>query len=307
MIIFLYGPDSYRSRQKLNEIVEHYKGIHQSGLSLRCFDGKGLEFEELKNELQTASMFKEKKLLVLNNAFCNKDFKEDFLKNSERLNKIDDVILFYEDNEVASNGSLFKFLKKQAKCQEFEVLNGKKLMNWLRKEFEKHKARISSQALDRLIDFVGNDLWQLSNEVRKMSSFKKGQEIEVKDIDLLVKARIETDIFKTIDALALKNKKQALSLLHKHLEIGDSPSYLFSMINFQFRNILAVKDLSEKKKPLARSGLHPYAARKSFQHAQRFSLEELKKIYRKIFEADYNIKTGRIDAQTALDLLIAEI
>ncbi|PIQ92378.1 MAG: hypothetical protein COV69_02735 [Parcubacteria group bacterium CG11_big_fil_rev_8_21_14_0_20_39_14] len=27
MIIFLYGPDTYRSRQKLNEIIEYYKKV----------------------------------------------------------------------------------------------------------------------------------------------------------------------------------------------------------------------------------------------------------------------------------------
>ena len=35
--------------------------------------------------------------------------------------------------------------------------------------------------------------------------------------------------------------------------------------------------------------------------------EELKKIYRKIFETDLKIKTGQLDPQTGLDLLIAEI
>jgi len=307
MIIFLYGQDTFRSKEKLNEIVEHYRETHKSGLNLKHFEGKDLQFEDLKNELQIVSMFKEKKLLILSNAFSNEEFKEEFLKNSEKIVRSDEVILFYEDKKIASNDSLFKFLKKQAKCQEFEPLVGQKLKNWLRKEFEKYKARIDPQALDRLVVFVGDDLWQLSNEVRKLASFKKGSEIKVKDVELLVKAKIETDIFKTIDALARKDKKQALDLLHKHLEKGDSPLYLFSMINFQFRNILTVKDLIEKKKPLAHSGLHPYVVRKSSQHAQRFDLQDLKKIYRKIFEVDYNIKTGKIDSQTALDLLIAEI
>ncbi|MBA7599004.1 hypothetical protein ES703_06031 [subsurface metagenome] len=172
MIIFLYGQDTFRSKEKLNEIVEHYRETHKSGLNLKHFEDKDLQFEDLKNELQIASMFKEKKLLILSNAFSNKEFKEEFLKNSEKTVKSDDVILFYEDKEVASNDSLFKFLKKQAKYQEFEPLAGQKLRNWLRKEFEKYKARIDPQALDRLIVFVGDDLWQLSNEVRKLVSFE---------------------------------------------------------------------------------------------------------------------------------------
>ena len=79
------------------------------------------------------------------------------------------------------------------------------------------------------------------------------------------------------------------------------------MINFQFRNIFEVKDLMEKKKPLALSGLHPYLIKKSSQQARKFTLPELKKIYRKLFEVDYKIKTGKIEPQLGLDLLITEI
>ena len=36
-------------------------------------------------------------------------------------------------------------------------------------------------------------------------------------------------------------------------------------------------------------------------------MPELKKIYQKIFQIDLDIKTGKIEAETALDLLLAEI
>ena len=127
----------------------------------------------------------------------------------------------------------------------------------------------------------------------------------------MVRSKIETDIFKTIDAIAEKNKKRALELLHKHLEKGDSPLYLLSMINYQFRNLLIVKDFIERCKPyniiLRKSGLHPFVVKKSYYQSQKFSFQELKKIYRKVFQIDLNIKTGRIESEMALDLLIAEI
>jgi len=158
---------------------------------------------------------------------------------------------------------------------------------------------------------VGNDLWQITNEIKKLVNYKNGQRIEIKDVELLVKPKIETDIFKTIDFLASKNKKQALKLIHKHLEKGDHPLYLLSMINFQFRNLLTIKDLIKKSSSpyfLSKiTNLHPYLVKKSYTQAQKFTLEELKKIYQKIFETDFQIKTGKIAPETALDLLIAEI
>lgn len=307
MIIFLYGPNTYRSRQKLNEIIKHYQDVHKTGLNLRRFDGESLDFQDIKNEVQTTPMFKEKKLLILDDVFSNGEFKEEFLQNSDRFVDSDSTVVFYAGGETPSSDPLFKFLKKQAKTQEFQVLGGQKLRGWLKKEFNKYQVEAESLAMDKLLEFVGNDLWQLSNEVKKLAAFKKGKKIQTKDVELLVKPKIETDIFKTIDAIASKRKKLALDLLHKHLEKGDSPLYLLSMINFQFRNILAIKDLIEKGKPLSLSGPHPYVVKKSCQQARDFSLSELKKIYRKIFEVDHNIKTGKLEPQIALDLLIAEI
>jgi len=315
MIIFLYGQDTYRMREKLNEVVESYKKIHKSGLNLRYFDcsEKTAEdtFNNLKDEIRQASMFEEKKLAVVINPFLDSEFKEKFLKERKDLLKSEDIILLYEEGKIAKNDSLFKFFIKDTKSQEFQILSGQKLKNWVRRRFERYETKIESDALEMLIEHVGSDLWRMNNEIKKLVSYKNNTTVKKEDIKLLTRSKIETDIFKTIDAISQKNKKQALNLLHKHLEKGDSPLYLLSMINFQFRNLLIVKDFVEKYRPysviLKKSGLHPFVVKKSYSLSQEFSIRELKKIYRRIFQVDLDIKTGRIESKMALDLLIAEI
>ncbi|MBU2634858.1 DNA polymerase III subunit delta [Patescibacteria group bacterium] len=307
MIIFLYGEDTYRMKEKLKEIIERHKKIHKSGLNLKYFD----DFTNLKDGIRQTSMFKEKKLAVVTNVFANPDFKEEFFQNKKEFLDSEDIILIYEEKDFNKNNSLFKFLKKNTKSQEFKFLTGQGLKAWIKKEFDKYETKIDSLVLERLIKYIGNDLWQMSNEIKKLASFRNKETLKAEDIELLVKSKIETDIFKTIDAIADKNKKQALNLLHKHLEKGDSPLYLLSMINYQFRNLLIVKDLIEKHKPyniiLKRSGLHPFVVKKSYYQSQKFTFQELKKIFQKIFKVDLDIKTGRIQPEIALDLLIAEI
>jgi len=317
MIIFLYGPDTYRSRQKLNEIVEHYKEIHKSGLDLKFLDLEEKDFQDFKNEAQIASMFSEKKLLVLKNAFENFDFKKKFSAEIEKFVKSEEVILFYE--EEIKKDKFFQTLKKFSEYQKFQLLDGERLKNWVKKEFKKYQAKIDSAVLEKLIEFVGNDLWQMANEIKKLVAYKTGHnqittvtklcpEIEREDVELLVKSKIEIDIFKTIDAIAAKDKKRAIKLLKAHLEKGDSPLYLLSMINFQFRNLLIIKDLIEKNlSPYSFTNLHPYVIKKSISLLGKFSFSELKKIYQKIFEVDLDIKTGKIEPEMALDLLITEI
>jgi len=316
MIIFLYGQDTYRSRQKLNEIIEHYKKIHKSGLNLKYFDGKNLIFPDFLEKMRQSSMFREKKMAILENTFSNSEFKENFLKEGKKSVESGNIFLFYETRQIPEGDPLLLFLKKYSKSQKFEPLGGQKLRNWVKKEFEKYgkMRRIEERVLEKLIEFVGDDLWQMSNEIKKLVSYKTEQnratavggvcQIREKDIELLVKPKIETDIFKTIDAIALRDKKRALQLLKAHLGKGDSPQYLFSMINFQFRNLLMAKSNQSSYEKLR---LHPYLVRKTIQLAKKFSLEELKKIYRKIFQIDLAMKTGKIEPEMALDLLITEL
>jgi len=302
-------------REKLKEVIESYKKIHKSGLNLKYFDcsEKTAEdiFTNLKDEIRQASMFKEKKLAVVINPFSDSEFKEKFLKERKDFLKSEDIILFYEEEKIAKNDSLFKFFIKDTKSQEFQIFSGQKLKNWIRKRFEKYETKIELDALEVLIEYVGSDLWRMNNEIKKLVSYKNGATVKKEDIKLLTRSKVEADIFKTIDAISRKNKKQALNLLHKHLEKGDSPLYLLSMINFQFRNLLIVKDFIEKYRPynviLKKSGLHPFVVKKSYSLSQKFSIGELKKIYRRIFQVDLDIKTGQMEPKMALDLLIAEI
>ncbi|HUW72171.1 MAG TPA: DNA polymerase III subunit delta [Candidatus Humimicrobiaceae bacterium] len=311
MIIFLYGQDSYRSHQKLKEIIEYYKKIHKGGLDLRYFDDENLNFQEFKNDIETYSIFREKKLIVLKGVFDDKDFQEEFLKQRKKFINSDNTILIYEKKELEKNNPFLEFLKKKSKSQEFQPLEGQRLKNWVKKELKDYQAscrqktdigqiKIEEKALDRLMYFVGNNLWQMSNEVKKLANYKNKGVIKIEDVELLVRPEIELDIFKTIDAMALRDKKQALGLLRKHLEKGDAPLYLLAMINFQLRNLLTIKSG-------AKLSAHPYVVRKTIQQARNFSLGELKKIYQKIFQADLDIKTGKIEPEAALDLLVAEI
>jgi DNA polymerase-3 subunit delta len=311
MIYFLYGEDSYISIRKLEEIIEGYKKVHKSGLNLIYINAKEKDFADFYSNFKIASMFVEKKLIVLKNVFENAKFQEEFLEDIKSLENLKDIVVVYEDCTADQRTKFFKALQKYAKCQEFEYLTPLNLKKWINVEFEKNKVKINPDALDLLAEFVRTDLWQMANEINKLSNYKRGNVIKKEDVELLVKPNIQNDIFKTIEALAGKNKKQALNLLHKHLDEGEVPLYLISMITYQFRNLLIIKELIEKRVPYQaiakKSGLHPFVVQKTFYACNQFSLAELKKIYRKIFQADSDIKTGKIEAETALDLLVAEI
>ena len=305
MLILLCGEDTFRQQQKLKEIIREYRAKHQTGLNLVRFREENLDFGKLKEKIEIISMFDEKKLIILENIFNNKDFQENFFEyaGKNKLKGNQDVIVVLSQEGKLTDRNL---KRRVSMFEEFKPLIGIQLVDWVKK-----RASINQGAVQKLISFVGNDLWQLDNEINKLISYKANQLINEEDVDLLVKAKMDVNIFKTIDALAREDKKTALRLLHEHLEQGANEIYLFSMFVYQMRILLKLKDLMEQGTPFynlaPKSGLHPFVVKKSWNQLKRFSLEQLKKNYRRLLEIELALKKGRIDGPTALDMLVIEI
>ena len=305
MLYFLYGADTYRLQQKVKEIENQYLKVNQGILNLEKFDAKGVNFIDFWEALSQRSMFIQKKLFFVENVFSNEKFATDFAKKTKDIAQSSDIVVILERKEIKGQNSLFKALLKQAQTQEFKKISGVQLRNWIKAELARCGAVIDESALNNLILFAGDDLWRMSNELKKIAVYSK--RIREEDIKLLVKPKIETEIFQTIDALAGRDKVRALRFLQKHLEKGDSPFYVFSMFIYQFRNLMAVKSAEGNPNKLNRLKLHPFVLRKTIGQASRFSLAELKKIYQNIFNLDLSMKTGKILPEDGLRMLVAEI
>jgi DNA polymerase-3 subunit delta len=120
----------------------------------------------------------------------------------------------------------------------------------------------------------------------------------------MVGPNVNLNIFEIVDAIADKNQRKALRTLYGHLENGVDPYYIFSMIVYQFRNLLKVKALAKNALAYAgiikKAGLHPYVVKKTFEQCKKFDLEELKRLFNQLARLDIETKTGKIDMAEGL-------
>ena len=323
MLFFLYGEDAFLSYEKVLEIKNKFQMNDKSGAGLSSFDAEEEKkaLEKIEDTLRNTGLFSSKKLLILKRIISHSASDEqakilDFLKkNIDKLkNNTDSVIIFWEESIPRKNNALFKFLLLNAKKQNFEKLIGPKINQWVLEKIKKSNSNteISKTALDKLVAYTNGNTAIMSQEIEKLISFSYAKIIDDASVDILTKADLDNDIFKTIEALAGKNKKLALKLLRQHLERGDDAFYLFSMFVYQFRNLLRISDLQENKIfnefEIAKiTKLHPYVVKKSFSQAKSFGTQNLRKIYKNLGEIDTGIKTGKLDIKLALDKFICEL
>lgn len=322
MLIFLYGEDFFRSGEKAAEIKKKFLEKDPAGSGLSFFDFSDLktEMDRVSGALATNNLLAPKRLVVVKNIILEgaEGARENmlaFLKNQKWLaDDKDTVAVFWEAGKMKKSDLLYKYLLKNSKNQEFEKLAGIKLNQWVLHRIKKisESASISRPALEKLLAFVGEDMHFLNNEIEKLIAYAGGKMITEDNVELLVRANLGSNIFNTIDAIGANNKKEALGLLHRHLEKGDDPFYLLSMFVYQFRNLLKVADLKKQfgadEYALAReSKMHPFVVRKSLAQIRNFSWEKLKNIYQKLGELDTQVKTGKVEIKMGLDKFIVEL
>jgi DNA polymerase-3 subunit delta len=331
MIIFLYGDDTFRSRGKLKQIKEKFaKEVDKSSSSLDVMDGEKIDLEEINEVVAAPSLFAKRRMVVIENIFKNKNkeiFKalRDYLKKKNKQGSGQDtIIVFWEDSglEKLKTNVLFKFLQVEKIVQEFKTLNNTEAINWIKKEANKRGGIIRGQAAVQLASIFGSDLWQLSNEINKLINFKRGSQpglinidqevdIELSDVENLVRGSTDENIFALTDAISAKNKGKALELFENELQSGVTEAYLFAMIIRQFKILVQIKTALDAglsgRKIQNDLKLHPYVVQKASSQARNFSIEILKKLYQESVEIDYQLKTGQSDAKTALSLMISKI
>jgi len=318
MIIFFYGEDDYRLKSAVKKLKEKFISASLGDTNLAILDGKTAAYNEIVRQILAMPFLSRTRLVIIENfiSLGKKDVHEkiiDFLTPSTSSGQAkvpSSTVLVFMETKPDKRTALFKKLLKADKIQEFEFLEPEQLRRFVYRKVENRKADIEPEAVSKLIEYVGNDLWRMKNEIDKLISFSK--KITSENIELLVKSQVESDIFKMIDAIGQKNLKVALYECQNLLENGENELYILSMIVYQYRNLLIIKDLTERNRNLnswalsKKAGLHPFVIQKTMAQSHNFGLGDLKKSYRTLLDFDLRIKTGKIEGRAALSLLLAK-
>ncbi|MBI2063747.1 MAG: DNA polymerase III subunit delta [Candidatus Yanofskybacteria bacterium] len=310
MIIFLFGRDSYRLKQNLENIVEEYKKKY-SGLALSILDlNESGGLAQLEDAIKTVSFFDEKRLIVLKNTFHQAEKVAGLIKAWDLVNDKQRILVFDENADDMSlakqNKELLAILTAQPNVIKYlEPLEGKHLENWVAREFKSAGVEVDPAAIKKLVSYVGQDSWRLSQEIIKLANYSgNSRPIMSEDVDLLVRPKEDFNIFQIVDAVAGKNKSRAAALIHDGLMAGEDPYYIFSMIAYQFRNLLRVKSLIKNAVPYAgivkKTGLNPFVVKKTFDQCRGYDIDELRHLFTSLAQIDIEAKSGLMDMESGL-------
>jgi len=231
MIIFLYGPDSYRRLKKQQEIVNTFKERH-GNLQEEHFDLQDDgEFEKLENFIANRSIFGETKLAVINNLLKSPKEKEIINILKKETNNKDLTLLVSSDSAPTTK---VKFLlTKPVQTQHFPELDDTKNIFFINKEAEVRGLKLSSDVIKSIKEAFGSDTWSIITELDKMALTS----------NRTVPARKKNDYYPLINSIkggrSVAQRIVALEIILS--ERRDDPARVFNSLSYKINNKKSAK------------------------------------------------------------------
>jgi DNA polymerase-3 subunit delta len=328
MIIFIYGEDSFSSDIKLQSIKNKYiqASRHDINMVLIDCDDKTNDFLRIVKMVSAQPFLAQKRLIVIKNLLKrrHKYLQEKIHQILPNISK-DIVVIVYESQVPDKRTKMFKYLIKNAKTQEFRKLPTDKLQNWIISEIQSKidftlvKTIKKNQIVD-VINRSSNDMWQIASNIEKISLYLSGNHdvANYDEMERLISKKKEVSIFDLLDMIAGKKATDAMEYIGALIRSGENEIYILSMIVFQYRNILIIKDYLELthsntidyqviQEISRKAKINPYVIKKTLRIIDNYDIKELKKIYIMMLKYDLMIKTGKISPKIVLDMVVSRI
>lgn len=307
-VYLLYGEEAYLKKQCRDNLT---KALLPGGdtMNYAHFEGKGTEPAKLIDLAETMPFFAERRLIVVENSGL---FKSPAPELAEYIRQMPDTACFlFVEEEVDKRGKLFKAVKENGYAAELSRQDEKTLIIWIAGKVKKEQKQIREQTVRYLIEKVGTDMENLEKELEKLFSYTLLEsEITTRDIDEICTARIEGKIFKMVDAVAAKQRREALDYYYDLLSLKEPPLKILSLLSRQFRILLETKGLAGQgydsvqiakvtKQP-------PFAVKKCIGQCKSFSKTRLREILEEAAALEEMVKTGQMDQQISVELFIVK-
>ncbi len=219
------------------------------------------------------------------------------------------TVVLLDDNAPAG---FLEAVEGQATAKQFAILRSEQLRTWAAERIRGLGASFGPGALDRLVSLIdGNHLGELAGEIDKLVTYATGRTVTVADVDELVSGAVQYQTWDLTDAVIEGRTDRALSVLRRMNAKDQPPQLLSFMLVRQFRQLMLAQALLREGMSApqigTQLGLSNFPLRKVIDQATRYPADRLEAAYRRLLESDVAVKTGVLDADTALEMLIVTL
>lgn len=324
VVYVFHGDNELAISESIAELKSRLGDPSTVELNLTTLDGRSLSIEEFETAGKSMPFLAERRLTVLNHplaymhVYSNRKkilaFLEDLPEQNAVVMAEYHPLLSPKDKRQGKTHWLEEWgnaMGAKVYIREFSLARGTQLTAWILNRARQAGGEFEPKAAVLLASLVGEDVRLADQEITKLLTFVNFERPVVEaDVMDLTAVLPEGDIFEFVDALGNRDRKEAVRVFHRLLADQDQLR-IFSMVVRQFRLLLLSREILDQQggdaEVTRRLEIHPYVSRKVASQARHFSQAQLDRIYHRLLDIDSDLKSGKMNVDLSVDLLIAGI
>ena len=320
MIYFIGGKKQreFKYFELLEKIRKENVGISES-----FFDVDLKENEKFLEKININSIFSSQELVVLKRGEKLKNIEEilKYIANLEIVNK--EIIIDYDKEDGKFGVKLKKLLDEFSKNKQMEVFLFQKETEEEIRAYVVNELNINARDVAMLLEMIGSNPFKVRNEVAKIKIFLDGEKFDIEKIKNIVSIEKDYQIYEMTRNILLNNPADVMRYLEQKKEYMGILYSLYNELEIMYKiSSLKVKgrkfsknyntfkiEFEEIKEIFKSNNRIPnsYVIFKKIELEQNYTNASLKKLVFRCWEIEKDIKTGKIEMETGVEMLIMEI
>jgi DNA polymerase-3 subunit delta len=278
----------------------------QAGPVPHVFTAPQIDHDRLRNLIATVPLFETLQLVVIQDVERVHEKRQDevgrILRNLPATTKI-----LLTSSEIDRRKTWYKTLASLGPVEVFPRIYPEGIAGWVRRIASDFGWTLSPPAVDLIASVHGTDLFAARQTIERATLFiGRQRRIELADIEIVIAADGEHDVYLLVEALSGGDLARALEIV-RSLTGGpsDRSTFLLGQMTTQTQKLLALLECGKMSEDGAAKalGMHPFLVRKLRPQAAAFGVNGLADMAGAVFETDWAIKTSTVKPEMAMQLL----
>lgn len=316
-LIYLFtGTSEIFIKNRMNRIIQSYNKLKTTIIK---YDMENTTISTVLEDAITISLFEDLKIIILKKPiFLTKssDIPKDDIKAFIKYLKkpVDTTIIMIDATNcnIHQANEIYKMLKNVAKIIDYPDPEEIELKGWIVRSFDSQNIDIKDDALNLLLEYIGDDQPRLAQEIEKLTSYiGKNGIIRTSDIKLLVPKNVNNEVYNLIKAIIEQDLTKVHLIYDNLINHTKDSMTIISLVSNKFKELLSTYRLLKfgySQSDIAK--FYNVSTGKAYylvQEAKSFRLQDLEYYVDKLAELDFQIKSGKIDKTIGLELFLLKL
>lgn len=283
-----YFIDYVASYIEKNVLTEDEKAFNQMVLY-----GRDVEVEDIISHAKRYPMMAERQVIIIKEA-------QDLARTIENLDAYVEnpqpttvLVLCYKYKKLDGRKKLLKTIKKTGVVLETKVLYDNQVGSWIQNALKESGYTILPKATLMLIEFLGNDLSKINNELEKLKQIvKPDQQITPEIIEENIGISKDFNNFELQNAIGTKDVKKAFQIIHYFANNPkENPLVMTNALLYgYFSKVMKYHALTDTSKAASVLGVSPFFVKDYQLAARNYPMKKVSAIITKLRETDVKSK-----------------